>query len=643
MTPGADTRIPYLLALTIWLAALALGAWRDLGARIEYPLLDWNLRQLAARAAPDPDIVLLDIDEATLEAMAPEYGRYPWTRAVYGALIEGLARQRPAAIVFDILLTDPHREHAADDLYLIATARRTPNAFFSMLRLPPATDALGVPLRDLPGVERTAAARDEARAALALPLPGLAATGRIGAINAETDVDGVLRRYPLYHPVDGWRIPSLPARVAAALGYARPDTDSLALLWHGPERSYRTLSLHEVLFDLERRAPQRPPDEFAGKIVIVGASAAGLSDLKLTPLSPRHPGPEVIATALDNLKHGERLRFAPRGSAEFLTALALAILAYAFTRGMGVLHLGLLALGISAALVASATAGVLWARYALPATLPLVFGVWLYYVPLALRAWLLERRDRQRVTQLFGRFLDPRVVAELVAARGADVASGGERREITVLFSDIRGFTTLSERKTPQEVVELLNRYFRLQVEVIFRHQGTLDKYIGDAIMAFWGAPTDQPDHARRALEAARDMELTLARFKQELGAAGRDFDVGIGLASGEAVVGFIGSPEHRQDYTVIGDTVNTASRIEGATKGRARILVSQATRDAVGSSYRFRDHGGVALKGKEAKVRLFEPLWSGDDENSSDRSRRTQRAAARRRGAGERTRQHAR
>jgi adenylate cyclase len=187
---------------------------------------------------------------------------------------------------------------------------------------------------------------------------------------------------------------------------------------------------------------------------------------------------------------------------------------------------------------------------------------------------------------------------------------GGQKRAVTVLFSDIRGFTTLSERKTPQEIVDLLNRYFSLQVEVIFRHQGTLDKYIGDAIMAFWGAPTDQPDHAQRALAAARDMTEALARFRAGLGAAGEQFDIGIGLNTGEAVVGFIGSPAHRQDYTVIGDTVNTASRIEGATKGRARVLVSEATRAAVGAGFQFRDHGLVALKGKEEKLRLYEPLW---------------------------------
>jgi adenylate cyclase len=246
-----------------------------------------------------------------------------------------------------------------------------------------------------------------------------------------------------------------------------------------------------------------------------------------------------------------------------------------------------------------------------PVVIAIVFGGWFYYLLAALRAWMLEHRHRQRVTMLFSRFLDPRVVAGLVG-EGADAAAlCGQKRDVTVLFSDIRGFTTLSERKSPQEIVELLNRYFSRQVEVIFRHQGTLDKYIGDAIMAFWGAPTDQPDHAQRALAAARDMEQELLRFREELGPEGQHFDIGIGLNSGEAVVGFIGSPEHRQDYTVIGDTVNTAARIEGATKGRARILVSEATRKACAGAAEFSDHGQVVLKGKGETVHLFEPRWN--------------------------------
>jgi adenylate cyclase len=606
-------RIPFVLAAIVWIIALA-ATRMDLTTRLENLYLDWNLKSLAARAPADADIVLLDIDEPTLEAMTPEYGRYPWSRAVYGQLLEGLARQQPRAMVFDILFSDPHKEHAEDDLYFIRTARQLPNTYFPMVRLdadPKAERDNGYPLSELKNATAGANADPKARVALLLPLPGLSETGRLGTINVVADADNVVRRYPLFLEVAGWRIPSLPARLGRDLGYLLPDTDSLLLTWHGPVRSYRTVSFVDVFADLDRRESQRPRDEFRNKIVIIGATASGLHDLKLTPMGGNYPGPEVLATVIDNLKNGTRLHSAGVWVSPALTALLLLGLALVFARGMSPLPVGAGLLAVSVALAVSGWVITVYARTIIPVVGSIVFA-WLYFLPAAVRAFWLERRQRQRVTQLFSRFLDPRVVTGLVEHGETDASLSGQKRAVTVLFSDIRGFTTLSEQRSPQEIVDLLNRYFSLQVEVIFRHQGTLDKYIGDAIMAFWGAPTDQPDHAQRALRAARDMELTLARFKQELGEAGKNFDVGIGLNSGEAVVGFIGSPEHRQDYTVIGDTVNTASRIEGATKDRARILVSESTRDACGPGFRFADHGLVSLKGKGKKIRLYEPLWEG-------------------------------
>jgi adenylate cyclase len=616
MTPILRSRrAPFVLAALVWLLAVGAAGLLDLPRRLENQFLDWGLRSLAARQAPDPDIVLLDIDEATLAAMSADYGRYPWTRAVYGQLLEGLARQKPAAIVFDILVTDPQREHAEDDLYFVRTARALPNVYFPMVRLPPEPGAEenGYPLAHLPAASATPGADPNARAALLLPLPGLADTGRVGTINVQPDAeDGVVRRYPFFTEIGGWRVPSLPARVAQDLAFPlRAVTTTQTLVWHGGARAYRTVSFHEVFADLDRREPRRPAGEFAGKIVIIGASAAGLHDLKLTPVGANFPGPEVLATAIDNLKHGDRLQAAPAATSALLAAIFVLALAFAFSRGIGVFGIGLGWLGTSMAAVAGAWAAIVYARLSVPVVVPVAFGGWLYYILAALRAWFLEHEQRRRVTALFSRFLDPRVVAGLVERGETDAAFAGQKRVVTVLFSDIRGFTTLSERKSPQEVVDLLNRYFSLQVEVIFRHGGTLDKYIGDAIMAFWGAPTEQPDHAARALACAHDMERTLERFKDELGAEGQGFDIGIGINTGEAVVGFIGSPTHRQDYTVIGDTVNTASRIEGATKGRARVLVAGATKVAVGGTAEFVDHGLVKVKGRAEEVHLYEPKWN--------------------------------
>jgi adenylate cyclase len=209
---------------------------------------------------------------------------------------------------------------------------------------------------------------------------------------------------------------------------------------------------------------------------------------------------------------------------------------------------------------------------------------------------------------MFKRFLDPRVVSQLIESGEIDWQSNADGREVSVLFTDIRGFTSLSETMPPEKIVAMLNSYFEEQVEVIFRHGGTLDKFIGDAIMAFWGAPVAHPEHARLAVEAALAMSDTLEAWRQGIGEVGGDLDIGIGIHSGDAVVGFIGSGE-RLDYTAIGDTVNLASRIEGQTKGRARILVSEVTRNACREAFEWRDHGSCQVKGREQEVRLFEPV----------------------------------
>jgi adenylate cyclase len=210
---------------------------------------------------------------------------------------------------------------------------------------------------------------------------------------------------------------------------------------------------------------------------------------------------------------------------------------------------------------------------------------------------------------MFSRFVNPHVVQELVAHGG--LSRGGESRQISILFSDIRGFTTLSEKRTPQEIVALLNRYFTLQVEVVFRHGGSLDKFIGDCIMAFWGAPLDDPNHAKNAVAAALEMADVLQRFKHELGEQDAEFDVGIGIHSGPAVIGLIGS-DQRREYTAIGDTVNLGSRIEGLTKGVSRILVSRDTMELCGDAFDFKSFGSFKVKGRDQEVELFSPSRKG-------------------------------
>jgi adenylate cyclase len=222
----------------------------------------------------------------------------------------------------------------------------------------------------------------------------------------------------------------------------------------------------------------------------------------------------------------------------------------------------------------------------------------------------LEMGQRRHVQAMFSRFVDPRIVNQLSEAEQVAQAEVSASREITVLFSDIRGFTSLSEHRKPEEIVAILNRYFEMQVEVIFKHQGTLDKFIGDAIMAFWSAPVQQANHAALAVEAALGMCDALQRFSDEMaqGDPTANFDIGIGVHTGQAVVGFLGTAR-RLDYTAIGDTVNLCSRIEGCTKGVARVLVSDETRRQCADAFVFIPRGDFEVKGREQTVQLFEPV----------------------------------
>ncbi|HEY3328066.1 MAG TPA: adenylate/guanylate cyclase domain-containing protein [Novimethylophilus sp.] len=602
-----------LLGMAVLLAAMALEfGWLHLLQPLENRLLDTFVRWQARVPDADPDIVIVNIDERSLANFSDSLGRWPWPRSVHAELVEGLEKQHPRAIVFDVLFSDPDLARKEADDYFAQTIRATDNTYFPMLRLEDGDPAAGLSLAQFGpqlGITPGPAAKPDARVAMVLPLPAMLETGRLGIHNALADDDKVVRRFYLSMDAQGWRIPALPARVAQGLGYALPAEDVIALHWRGPALAFRYVSYWDVYQDMQRKQPLRPTDEFRGKIVIIGATATGLHDIRATPVDGFYPGVEILATAIDNLKRGNPMRQAPGVWAPSLAVLLAAMVTLLFARYRHPLFIGLGLFGGTGLLLAGSYVAV-GLRWLVPVLSPLAFA-WAQYAALALREYLAERRSRMQAVSTFGRFLDPRVV-ELLVGRGETTASlSGQSREISVLFSDIRGFTTLSEANPPEVVVDLLNRYFTQQAEVIFEQEGTLDKYIGDAIMAFWGAPAEQPDHALRAVHAALAMSERLEAFRKSAGALGQELEIGIGIHSGPAVVGFIGATS-RQDYTAIGDTVNLASRIEGQTKGIARILVSEETRrlcqlDA-GCPFEFVDCGSYQVKGRAQPVHLFEP-----------------------------------
>jgi adenylate cyclase len=300
---------------------------------------DMMVRYRVVVPQPDPDIVIVDINEASLAAMAKDYGRWPWPRQVLGEFVEQIEKQRPKAIVFDILFSDPDVYNPDSDAYFDSAISATGNTFFPMLRLDPADDALSrIKPAMIPGVVAlgSEAQRD---ATVAMVLPHFKAAlegGRLGLHNIYPDADGITRQYPVYRDDYGWKIPSLPLRIAQQLKLHQPEAQRVLLNWRGPPFTYRSTSFSDVFADLTSKNKQRPPDEFTGKIVIIGSTAPSLFDIKPTPLSRMHPGVEILATAIDNFKHDDYLRFPDARIAYLLLTLAIVwATAWGFYRNIG--------------------------------------------------------------------------------------------------------------------------------------------------------------------------------------------------------------------------------------------------------------------------------------------------------------------
>ncbi len=571
---------------------------------LENRLLDRFVRNQAAALAPDPEIVLIDVDEKSLVEMQKIAGRFPWPREVYATLIAGLAPQKPRAIVFDILFSEPDKFRPESDAAFVETASPHENIFYPMVWIDSKDGEPAAKVAPMLGLIKGLNADPQARIAVIPPHVLPPRMWRTGTINFLADPDGVGRRYELRRRIGGWDLPSLPARVAMDLGYPLPNTDDLVLAWRGAPGKMPRVSFVDLYNDFDRSRRVRPADEFKGKIALVGVGAAALGDLRITPLSPTQPGSEMLATAIENLKNGRSMRYADPAWAAAIGIALIFLLYIAFQRRVDARATGGVLLLVSGALLFGSyvAAGRL---VLLPVLTPLV-AAWSFYVAAALSEYLRERQARREAVAQFSRFVNPEVVKQLIERGGIEGA--GQTRQVTLLFSDIRGFTTLSEAKRPEEVVAILNRYFSMQVDVVWRHGGTLDKYIGDCIMALWGAPLDDAQQARNAVACALDMADTLQVFKRELGAADANFDVGIGVHGGPAVVGFIGS-EKKREYTAIGDTVNLASRIEGLTKdAKRRILVSRETMEQCADAFDFVSCGTFPVKGRAQPVELFEP-----------------------------------
>lgn len=489
-----------------------------------------------------PDVVVVGIDARTNSTVA----RFPFRRTVHARMIDRLRRAGAKVIVYDIEFTAPSGDVRADNA-LIRAVDRAPRIVLS-------TTEIGA------GGATNIFGGDEVLREIG---------ARAGSGNLPNDPGGVLRRFA-YDDLGLRGLPVVAAEVAQGRPVARDRFAADRSAWidfPGPPRTVRTFSFGDVL------RGRVPAASLRGKVVVVGATAPVLKDVFATSTASEDlmAGPEVHAAAIQTVLDDFPLRGAPG----WLDALLIAFLGLAgalATARLRPLRGALFGIAAAATFLLAAQlafgAGlIISVLYPLAALLLGVVGA--LGVSVAVGAF-----ERQRVRDMFARFVPEAVVDDVLARVDDELRLGGERRVVTVMFSDIRGFTSYSEDRTPEEVIEVLNRYLTIMSDVILDHGGTLIAYMGDGIMATFGAPTEQVDHADRALAAAQEMagpalEQVNAWLRER---GGHDFKIGIGLNSGPVMAGNVGS-ERRMEYTTIGDTTNTAARLESMTKGSEHTI----------------------------------------------------------------------
>ena len=540
----------------------------------ERDTLDTRFQVRGSQGAPE-DVVVVAIDDVTFDELGV---RWPFPRSLHAQAIDRLRREGARVIAYDIQFTEQTRP--SEDNALIDAVDRTD----------------GVVLATTEVNERGGTAVFGGDRVLR------AIGAKAGSSNFVNDDDGVIRRMPYagggaeeLRPRGRRRVPRRPARI--------PGRGLRVHRLRRPPGTVDTVSFSRLI---EGRTP---PGTFKDRIVVVGATASSLQDVHATPVGEGRvmAGPEIqansIATALEDFP----LQPAP-GALNIGLIVLLGLVGPGFALSLGPARaaiVGVLVAGLFAVCVQLAFNSGLIVSFLYPLA-SLVLGV----VGALAMGLVIEAFERERVRDVFSRFVPEPVVDEVLQNVDEDLRLGGQRELVTVLFSDVRGFTTFSESREPEVVIEILNRYLTSMTDVILAHGGTLVTFMGDGIMAVFGAPIAVDDHADRALAAAREMAgPTLDGFNDWLRTEelGEGFQIGIGLNSGVVMAGNVGS-EQRLEYTVIGDTANTASRLEGLTKGTPHtIFVSESTRMFLNGDRDGLEHvDALDVRGRQAKVVIW-------------------------------------
>lgn len=631
---------------------------------VELKAYDLRLRATARPAAPHSGIALVLINDDSIRRLEPVVGRWPWPRFVHASLIDFLTRARAKLIVYDVLFPEADKRTLemngqeipgeASDRAFADAVRRAGNVILGAdvadEGLADASRNLQPALDGIPSLNRpfTTMGCMEPRPLLLPPIPELAAAAKaIGHTYTLLDADGPVRRTAPFVRVGDRAVPSLAVAAAMAArdvdpvsvsstehllsvgpmqlplfvdvirNYSGPPTRSCRTLiaYRGPARSaddrptFEKFSFYDLVYSEEQlvagEKPEIDPSRLTDRIVIVGTSASGTYDVLLSPFAEGSmTGAEIHANVIDSLLAARSL--AP---ASLVTGAALTLAAgLAIGLAGGLFNTWLT--GLAAIVAAVAFAWLNTAIFAGGTWLPLVgplLAVVLAFTGDLSWHYVVEGREKRQVKKLFSRYVAKDVFDRLLDDPSL-AALGGVRRTMTVLFSDVRGFTAMSEQGTPEHVVCQLNEYFTRMVQVLFDHRGTLDKFVGDMVMALFGAPLDDPDHADHAVQAALAMSRALEELNVKWASEGRPtLDIGIGINTGDMVAGNIGS-DTIMSYTVIGDAVNLGARLESLNKDYAsRVIISEFTRAALRGRYDLRPLGTVVVKGKSKPVAIFE------------------------------------
>jgi adenylate cyclase len=654
------------IAQAAWFSPLAAGAAVVLGTAVLYiaqpPLLlrldrkiyD-SLLPLRAAPLPSPVPVIIDIDEASLR----DFGQWPWPRYLAADLLSALTEYGVAAVGLDIMFSEPDRSsperlreslrrdrgaslnldglppHLHDFDHLLADeVERSPAVLGFYARFDGTDEAPLLPPADIAFIERSSpdavpAARSLPAAKDAvLPLPLLRDKAPLGFINVAPDEDGIVRKAPLLIRVGDAVRPSLALRSlmravgsdrlivrsgpygieSVRVGQSTVPVDARGAVhipFIGPSGTYTYISAGDVL------RGSVPKEALKGRTAFVGTSAPGLLDIRATPFDAVYPGVEIHAAVVDAIVTGNAVRVPPWTPAVQMLGIFVAglIAAPAFGFARPRIYLPVAALPAAAAVELSRR---LFAGGVFVSPLYIVITVVMTGVCLIFLRFLHEEKQKLVLRNAFSRYVSPEVVKRITRLRGNLFA--GEERELSILFTDIRGFTTLSEKLSPPQVVKLLNRYFTPMTALVREHGGTMDKFIGDALMAFWNAPLDVPNHPVQAVSAALAMQETLSTLNGALqDEFGVSIRIGAGIHTGPAYVGNMGSAE-LVNYTLIGDSVNLASRLESLCPHYGvGVVVSGETRAGCGDAFAFQYLDMLRVKGKTQPVQIWLPMRPGE------------------------------